>query len=266
MTRSGPLVSEEMFTHAHGARFASALGLGAEHNPLIAWTLALPPPGELADDGTELRDPLIGTPPLPLRMQAGGECHFLSALKPGARLRRRSTLDTVRRVTGRGGAERVFVTITHELTADDALAVTDSQTIVYRAPGPAGTGVSRPGEPDWVETRRASITDLFRYSALTFNAYRIHYDREFCRSAGYPDVVVHGPLLATWLLAAAAPHLAGEVRRFHYRAVAPVYVNEPVRLCGRRQAGDMECWVERPDGQVALVASMADSGAARVEE
>lgn len=256
------LVTDDVLTAAHRARFRSVLGPGGIDSPLIAWTLALPVATDLAVDGTEKLDALVGAPPLPLRMQAGSECTFGAPIPVGASVRRRSALDGVRRHRGRSGADLVLVTIAHEVTADDRLALTERQTIVYRQPGPAGRGGERPGTPTWTTTRTASVTELFTYSALTFNAYRIHYDRDFCTAAGYPGLVVHGPLLATWLLDAAARHADGPVRSFAYRALAPVFVDQPVRLCGRPAEQGWQCWVEHLDGRVAVSATIG-IGAAR---
>ena len=145
-------------------------------------------------------------------MWAGGRLTFHDPIPFGEAMVRRSTILSVEPKSGRSG-EMVFVTVEHQVSAAGVLAVTEEQDIVYRAapkagaaPPPAPASEASP-EPDWTRRVAPDPVLLFRYSALTYNAHRIHYDRDFATGAeGYPGLVVHGPLIATfsWTTTSAA--------------------------------------------------------------
>jgi 3-methylfumaryl-CoA hydratase len=146
-----------------------------------------------------------------------------------------------------------FVTLRHQITQNGARAVTEWQDLVYRQdPGPATRQPAPPMAPadeNPVE-HRFSTTLLFRYSALTFNGHRIHYDLDYCRDVeGYPGLVVHGPLLAQLLMLRAARPL----HRFGFRATAPLFHTETATLCA--QGGVL--WVRGPDGRLCMTAEAA---------
>jgi len=214
------------------------------------------PTSELGSDGHPLSTVLLPAAPAPRRMWAGGQIHFRSPLVMGDTVTRASTIRAIDVKQGRSG-HLVFVTIEHELRVRDTSALVETQTIVYRdlggepqQPRPAPVG------PDRTDTWRMNSTHLFRYSALTFNSHRIHYDAQYCRDVeGYPDLVVHGPLLATLLLDSALRY-GWTPTRFDYRAVAPVLVGEPFTTHVKRQDDHGRLWVGGHDGALAMDAML----------
>lgn len=207
------------------------------------------------------------------RMWAGGRLRFLQPLQAGQSVRRVSTIKRVETKQGRSG-NLLFVCIEHLIFNHAGLAIEEEQDLVYREP--AGTGVStRPSEAVSGEKRpadfstmfRADAVLLFRYSALTFNGHRIHYDRAYATGVeGYPGLVVHGPLLATLLLRLLSESLPdAAVEQFEFRARQPVFDGEEIRLCGR-QSGPDSChlWVEKFSGELCMEAEarLASAGAA----
>ena len=210
--------------------------------PLSHWLLF--PPRErqsrLGFDGHAQRDEssLLPAIALPRRMWAGSRVEFLAEVALGTPLTRTSTVTSVTPKTGRTG-EMLFVTILHEIVdAGGQPVIREEQDIVYREappPSPDIPALSR-GEPQGMSGKvHRLITDpvlLFRYSALTFNGHRIHYDLDFCRRCeGYPGLVVHGPLTATLLVDHALRHRPQTpVRRFSFRGLAPLFCGEAVAL------------------------------------
>jgi 3-methylfumaryl-CoA hydratase len=223
---------------------------------LYFWTVV--PRSGLCRDG----HPALGgfLPPVGTarRMWAGSRVEFPGRLTIGDEAERTSTITDVTTKTGRTG-RLVFVTVRHEITGRDGLAVVDEQDIVYRED--VGRGAARPtGEPaptgaTYAEEVRADPTMLFRYSALTFNGHRIHYDRPYATEVeGYPGLVVHGPLLATLMVGLAVrswPDRALE--RFEFRGHRPVVDGPPFTVCGTA-ADDrsIELWIADADGQLAM--------------
>ena len=207
------------------------------------------PEARLGHDGHEALGGLIPDLGLPVRMWAGGRLIWHGAFRAGVAAERVSRLTSVTRKEGRSG-KLAFVTLRHEIRQRGAPVVSEDQDIVYREPG----ALSR--EPEAVseeaDERRAlklSAVTLFRYSALTFNGHRIHYDADFCREEGYGGLVVHGPLLATKLAGFAEEHLGG-LTRFSFRATAPLILGDVAWLCraGRR------FWVEGPRRRLCMAA------------
>ena len=188
------------------------------------------------------------------RMWAGSRVEFHRPLPVGAAVERRSVIEAIEEKTGRSG-RLVFVTVRHEITGPAGLAVTDRHDIVYREPPAPGAAApppppTAPDTSDRVEPWIADPTLLFRYSALTFNGHRIHYDLPYARDEeGYPGLVVHGPLLAT-LMAGAAEALEPEtpLTRFAFRAMGPVFAGEPFTVHSQRSG---EVWIRRRDGSHA---------------
>ncbi len=217
---------------------AAASTLGADGHPERAWFL---PPIDL-----------------PRRMWAGSRFTFLRPLPVGAAVARRSRIKDIRFREGRNGP-LAFVTVRHEIAADGAPCIEEEQDIVYRAaPRPGET--PRPGDPAPTDApwRREITPDpvlLFRYSALTFNGHRIHYDLKHATEVeGYPGLVVHGPLLATLMLELVrAERPEATVTGFEFRAIRPVFDTAPFTVAGRL-AGDgksAELWIAGPDGFIA---------------
>jgi len=185
------------------------------------------------------------------RMWAGGRVEFFEPLRAGGEATRVSTIKHIEEKQGRTGA-LLFVTVHHDYQQDGRLAIREEQDIVYREPSPPKT-VS--GEPvavgHWTETITPTPTLLFRYSAVTFNGHRIHYDWPYVtETEGYPGLVVHGPLIATLNLRAfcrAIPE--ARVRRFSYRGVRPLIAPQPFEVGGRIVArGKAELWAGNVDG------------------
>lgn len=189
----------------------------------------------LGPDGHEARGDFLPSVPLPRRMWAGGRIRFHAPLRIGDRAERVSVVERVTPKQGRSGA-LVFVTVRHRIFGPEGLCVDEEQDIVYRAPPPAGAsaGTSGPARPDGTETVARLRTDevtLFRFSALTFNGHRIHYDLPYAtREEGYPGLVVHGPLLALLLLGAGFERRGSTGRHFEYRALAPLFCGEAFEI------------------------------------
>lgn len=231
--------------------------VGSGQAPLALHWCLFPPRSrtdELAADGHPQRNVvLLPTIPLPRRMWAGGQVEALDPLLLGDRVRRLSTIRSVDGKQGRSG-ELYFVSIDHEYSTDRGPAIRERQDIVYReAAGAPPTGNAK------VERRKsayrtswtinASSTLLFRYSALTFNSHRIHYDHAYATKVeGYAGLLVHGPLQATLLYNLLATTLASVPRRFAYRGLAPAIAGVDLHF---RTLGD-SAWSEGPTGQVHM--------------
>lgn len=192
------------------------------------------------------------------RMWAGSRVSFPGVLRLGEPATRVSTIESVAEKSGRTG-KLVFVTVRHELSGSGGLAIVDEHDIVYREI--TGEGASaRPGEPApgeamWTETVEPNPTLLFRYSALTFNGHRIHYDRDYARDVeGYDGLVVHGPLLATMMVGAAARSASGrQVSRFEFRGMRPVMDTETFTVNVNSEGDDaVAVWVANGEGMLAM--------------
>jgi 3-methylfumaryl-CoA hydratase len=216
---------------------------------------------ELDVDGHPKKGGFLPPVPLPRRMWAGGSIEVFSELTLGQHIRRVSTIVDVQHKTGRSG-DLVFVTLRHELFAGQQLMLRERQDLVYRGaskPGsPAAKPVPRPSQ--WSRTMVATTPLLFRYSALTFNSHRIHYDQKYAvTEEGYSDLVVQGPLCATLLLEQ-LDHSSGgaRVRQFNYSGIKPLMANRSFSLqgCIEEQAGDdgilAHVWILDAQGAVTL--------------
>lgn len=232
--------------------------------PLGHWFYALnrTPQAQLDDDGHEKRGTFLPPVALPRRMWAGGQLSFLHPVRMGSVFRRASTITDVVEKDGRSGP-LVFVTVEHRYEDSKGLAVKERQDLVYRAPAAAATNAVTlhappTGDADWERAIHPDPVMLFRYSALTFNAHRIHYDRDFCLNhEGYPGLVVHGPLTATLLADLFLRHNPGAlVTEFSYRAQAPLFDILPFTVKGRATPQGALLWALAPDGQVAMTAEL----------
>ncbi|GGE51593.1 acyl-CoA dehydrogenase [Primorskyibacter flagellatus] len=214
---------------------------------------------DVGADGHPKRGGFLPAVTLPRRMWAGGRLTYHSPLIIGTETRKQSEIVDVTSKSGRAG-QLVFVTVRHRLSQSGTLCIEEEQDIVYReAPGP---GAPRPTPPDAPEgaTRAQTVTPdpvlLFRYSALTSNGHRIHYDRTYAREEeDYRDLVVHGPLTATLLQGFAA---AGGRRltRFDFRGVAPLFCDRPFTLqAGAETEGTLPLWAKGPEGELAMQAT-----------
>jgi 3-methylfumaryl-CoA hydratase len=210
---------------------------------------------DLSEDGHERKGAFLPDVGLPRRMWAGGNLTFSGDLRLGEAVVRRSTIESIEEKSGRSG-RLVFVNVRHRIESERGVAVDELQNLVYREAGSpsVGEGPGAPDSPAWSEPVAADNVTLFRFSALTFNGHRIHYDQPYSnREEGYPGVVVHGPLLALLLLDAAARNGGRPPLRFAYRAVSPMFAGEPFKLEGaaalpRGAAGEAEVWVVGPRG------------------
>ncbi len=212
------------------------------------------PPHELGRDAHPRTG--IGLIPdmgLPRRMWAGGRLRFHAPLVAGEAAEKRSTVETTNCKDGRSGP-LAFVTLRHEIRQGGTLCVTEWQDLVYREePAPGRPQPTRPVAPVGEEQATSVTFDstmLFRYSALTFNGHRIHYDESYARAVeGYDGLVVHGPLLAQLLMLMAQDAL-GPLRGFAFRATAPLMHHETATLCRTGPA----LWVRGPDGRQCMQA------------
>ncbi|MEL6678912.1 MAG: MaoC family dehydratase N-terminal domain-containing protein [Pseudomonadota bacterium] len=214
-------------------------------------------PGDLGRDGHPRTGGLIPDLGLPRRMWAGGRLAFHSPLVIGEDAERRTTLASVARKTGRSGP-LAFVTLRHEIHQSGSLRVTEEQDLVYREDpaGPAPNTAKAPKPLGAVaRSYRASTTQLFRYSALTFNGHRIHYDLDYARDVeGYGGLVVHGPLLAQHLIDLATDTL-GDLAAFSFRALAPVTHDTPFHATRAPDRDALNLAILRDDGTEAMTAS-----------
>ncbi len=236
---------------------AAPLGPGDALPPLwhwlYFWTVA--PEAELGPDGHPARGGFLPPIELPRRMWAGSRVSFPRPLPVGAAATRRSEIIQVSLKEGRSGP-LAFVTVRHQVATDEGICIEEEQDIVYRA-APAPDLRPRPGEaaPTTAAWRREMAPDpvlLFRYSALTFNGHRIHYDLKFTTEVeGYPGLVVHGPLLATLMVELARRERPeARVTRFEFRAERPIFDTAPYLVAGAPAADgkSAEVWVADPDG------------------
>ena len=205
------------------------------------------PMSELGPDAHPARGGFLPPVPLVRRMWAGGEVEFVAPLRPGDNVVRHSEIADVVLKQGKAGP-MVFVTVNHEFHTPRGLALRDRQDIVYLDPSPdAGKRSPVMGEAPVAghsETVTVNTTLLFRYSAITFNGHRIHYDLEHTREVeGYRDLVVHGPLQAALLVQFGARLAGGRaVKSFRYRGLRPLFVSEPLTLNARQATDGFELW------------------------
>ena len=226
---------------------------GADLPPLWQWCFFQDPLAEtaLGADGHPARGGFLPPADNRNRMWAGGRIEFLHALRAGESATRVSTITQVEEKTGRSGS-LLFVTVRHDYSQEGRLAIREEQDIVYREPTPpkAGSGDAL-ARGEWVEVIEPTPTLLFRYSAVTFNGHRIHYDYPYVTGTeGYAGLVVHGPLIATLSLRAfCRTHPEATLRRFAYRGVRPLIAPQPFEVGGRvTEAGVAELWAGNADG------------------
>ena len=229
--------------------------------PLWHWLYFLPcaKQSELGPDGHPRRGGFLPPVPLPRRMWAGGQLEFFHPLRIGDAIARTSTIEDVTVKSGRSG-ELWFVRVRHEVSSPRGLALREFHDIVYRpeaAPGASSPGYQKAGDPQWHERVVPDDVLLFRYSALTFNGHRIHYDRRYVTQVeGYPGLIVHGPLLATLLAGLAGRRFRGRTAAsFTFRALKPVLDLHPFDVCGAsRDADAVELWIRDFEGHKAMSA------------
>jgi 3-methylfumaryl-CoA hydratase len=228
--------------------------------PLWHWLCFLPHVRQslLGPDGHPKRGGFLPPVDLPRRLWAGGRLRFLQPLRVSERVTRLSTIADVSVKEGRAGT-LAFVLVRHAISGEEGLAIEEEHDIVYRAaPAPGETPpLPRPARTDaaWSRSIVPDEVLLFRYSALTFNSFRIHYDRRYATGVeGYPGLVVHGPLMATLMLDLLRRNDEREVRSFHFRALAPVFDTEPFHVRGAQSEIGASLWIAGDDGGLRMEA------------
>ena len=247
----------------HARLMAATVGLPPEMlqagdalPPLWHWIYFLEglPASQLGPDGHAARGGFLPPVPLPNRMWAGGRVVMEAPIPIGAAMEKRSQVQSVDLKQGRSG-DLVFVTVLHEVFVGGSRCVREEHDIVYKHARPAGAPPQgeAAAEGDHQRPWQPDTTQLFRYSALTFNGHRIHYDADYCRAVeGYADPVVHGPLVAT-MLAGFAQEVAGRpLRSFTYRGLQPALLGAPLGLHLAAGGEKMLAWCRLGNGQACM--------------
>lgn len=217
------------------------------------------PQAALRPDGNASAPPPLPTIDLPRRMWGGGRIDFLRPLRVGATVRRRSTVQSIYQRVGKSGP-LVFVVLRHEISDEQGVALVEEQEMLHRDPALSPLAAlgraEAPSDADWTESFRPTVSLLFRYSAVTFNAHRIHYDAEFARHEGYAGIVVHGPLLAMLLMDGTVRHSGRSVGRLSYRGVSPLFHDTTAVLAGRIDGDRAKAWAATEAGLLGLTATI----------
>lgn len=222
------------------------------HHWLYFWNVQ--PPSALGLDGHPAKGGFLPSVPLPRRMWAGGRLKFAKPLYLGETVTRTSTILNVAAKSGKSG-DLVFVTVGHELVGASGLAVIEEQDLVYR--GAAAPGAltlpatdAPPPESAWREDVQPDTVLLFRYSALTMNGHRIHYDRPYAiNEEAYPALVVQGPLMATLLAGLASRRLSAPIASFDFRGNAPAFDGTTLYVCGEATDSGASLWTQQGTGK-----------------
>ena len=241
----------------------AAPGPGDPIPPMWHWLFFLSTTrrASLGIDGHAKRGGFLPPVDLPRRMFAGGRTEFLAPLRVGQTARRTGTVINVEEKEGRSG-RLVFVTVRFEIATDTGVAVVEEQDLVYRE---AAAGSQHPvagtdpiPETAWSQTITPDPAMLFRFSALTFNGHRIHYDHPYVTGIeGYPDLIVHGPMTALWLLGLSRANDDRPVARFSFRGRSPLFCDGPIQLRGsfdQASAAELSAWSH--DNRLATTAEV----------
>lgn len=249
----------------HAACIAATLGepvpsLGAEIAPLWHWAYFLEtvPLAMTGTDGHPARGSFLPPADNRNRMWAGGRITFDGALKVGVEAQKTSTVTAIQEKKGRTGS-LLFVTVKHDIEQGGKLIVSEEQDIVYREPSPPKLVGTEPAPASqWKENIDPTAVLLFRYSAVTFNSHRIHYDHPYVTGTeGYPGLVVHGPMIATLMCQAFAhAHPSAQLKQLTYRGLRPLIAPTPFSVAGHITApGQAQLWAEQ-DGTLAHQAEL----------
>jgi 3-methylfumaryl-CoA hydratase len=228
----------------------------------VHWCLAQPvfPMSELGPDGHPARGGFLPPVPLPRRMWAGGELEFLDSLRVDDEAKRTSRIADVTVKTGSTGT-LCFVAVEHIITTPRGTAIRERQDIVYRdVAGAPAASAKAPPPPPVAKHRETHVSDavlLFRYSALTFNGHRIHYDRDYVTKVeGYPGLIFHGPMQAAFIVELAAKLRGGQPpKKLAYRGVQPLFEGSEFSINANDKDGGMELWVANAEGQPTMKAT-----------
>ena len=261
-------IQKDILTPALIDRYNAVIGAKAsgEFAPEgLHWCLGLPdaPMAELGADGHPKTGGFLPPSPLPRRMWASSKVEFLADIKAGASTERRSTIASVSEKTGRSGS-LLFVNVDHVTLSSDIAAVKETQTIVYRDAPKEKMTLPETDEvdvSDWdiSESLTPSPALLFRFSALTFNTHRIHYDYDYAPEVeGYPALVVHGPLMASLLLRFANEHGQGrKIHKFGFRGLAPAFCHQKLFLAASNIEDGFDLAVIGADGNKRMAAKVS---------
>lgn len=243
------------------------LSEGDEAPVCIQWCLSpqIAPMSGLGPDGHPARGGFLPPVPFPRRMWAGGLLEFSGDLRVGDRVARRSRIADVSLKEGRSG-RLIFVAVDHEYHSPRGLALRERHDIVYReleqkpaSAAPASATAPAPPRPVAGQSFSIEATPvlLMRYSAVTFNGHRIHYDRDYCiREENYPGLIVHGPLQATYLLRLARRMNGGRMpARFEFRGLSPLFDGPAFTINGKREAAETTLWTADAAGTVTMKAT-----------
>jgi len=230
----------------------------------IGYFLAMSRPGELARDGLPTGTGILPKMPFPRRMYAGCNWTFHDDIRVGDVIRRENVLTDIQLRKGSTGS-LIFTTQTRRISTPRGLAIEEQYHGVFREEVPAGqqSGIPKrdevPAGMPWKRTITTDAVSLFRFSAITFNPHRIHYDRGYAMEVeGYPGLVVHGPYSQHCLIDFVRDNAGGRrIRRFDMRARAPLFDIEPFTLVGRPGADgkSAEAWALTPGGTIAMQAT-----------
>lgn len=243
-------------------RRALSLSVGDPLPALWHWFYFLPrAPQMLLDvDGHPQRGGFLPPIPLPRRMFAGAQLSFRQPLRIGVPATRRGEIVRIEHKNGRSGP-LAFVTVSYRIEQDGVLCIEERQDIVYREPGlpiPMPALHPFPALPAGATARllRPDTRLLFRFSALTYNAHRIHYDRAYAlHEEGYPALVVHGPLSAVLLADLVEQTMQIAMHTFHFKGVKPLFDERPMRLVAMPNDSGIALEAQACDGSVAIEAS-----------
>jgi 3-methylfumaryl-CoA hydratase len=232
----------------------------------LHWCLApeIEPLSRLDEDGHPFKGEFLPPVPLARRLWAGADLAFHDGLRIGDRVQRVSRVADVQVKTGRSGT-LCFITLVHEFATARGLAVEERHHLVYRdVTASTAAAAPTPVEPaaQWEHRVPIDSKRLFRYSALTFNAHRIHYDIEYCQAEGYSGLLVHGPLQASLLAELAAS--VGGARAFasmSFRAVRPLVQPVTVIAKARESAAGLDLWMCGPTGATTMTGKASLTGA-----
>ena len=235
---------------------------GSELPPGWQWVYFVDAPSALMTgvDGHPKTGDFLPPVPLPRRMWAAGSYTVHRPVLLGTSAQKRSLVSSVDLKEGSTGT-LVFVTVNHTIEQSGQVCIEEEQNIVYRempdGPKPLPPGKVAPEAADWVIDVQASPVLLFRYSALTYNSHRIHYDRQYASDTEfYPALVVHGPLQATLLADSVREHCAGSsIKQFSFRAQRPLFDTDSLSVCGKREGDEVKLWTRSHDGFVGMSAT-----------
>ncbi len=247
---------EPLVLRRYGAALGEAYEEGSPLPSLAHWAFFIDAvqPDSLGPDGHPKRGGFLPPVSLPRRMFAASDMRFHAPLAAGADATRTSRIASLAHKSGRSG-DLILVEVEHEITQAGTPCISEKQTIVYRDSGAATPAIEDKGitPPDGAISWQPGPVDLFRFSAVTFNSHRIHYDMPYAQhEEGYPGLVVHGPFTAARLFGFARARRP-TCTRFSFRAQAPMFAGQPILLCEGSEPGQVIA--RRCDGTDAFVAT-----------